>query len=285
MTKSSGGGVYCKHRVNKYGVIAVKKMFKKNYKIVLGIIIGGIISGVGVYAATTLSSSDITYDNSKSGLTSTNLNGAIDELYEKVNNKPPCKVIKGTGTQTSDEIKCGTEEFYVLYPSGDSITVLAKYPIEGGCSKQDPGGYCIAQMETPSYAQNKNCGETILCGNPDITQYKSILINIGLSDTISVSYPSIEDMNRAGCLLLENLKYTDTGDGIVDASFSGNCSSTNLSGIKMLALKNSHNLTVGVHIFPVLVAKDGPIVSHYNQNTETKQIYAMVTIPLEDIIM
>lgn len=49
----------------------------------LGFVIGVIVSGIGVYAATTITSANISYDNSKSGLTSTDLKGAIDELYEK----------------------------------------------------------------------------------------------------------------------------------------------------------------------------------------------------------
>ena len=59
----------------------IKDLVKKNYKVVIGIIIGITISiGIGVSAIAT---KDITYDNSKSGLTSTNLQGAIDEIYEK----------------------------------------------------------------------------------------------------------------------------------------------------------------------------------------------------------
>ncbi len=212
LTKGSGGGVYCKHRVNKYGVIAVKKEVKKrlkrNYKLVLGIIIGGIISGVGAYAATTISSSNISYDNSKSGLTSTNLNGAIDELYEKVNSKP-CNVINGTGTQTSDEIKCGTEEFYVLYSSGDSVTVLTKYPIEGGAAEVATrvdtifgiDYYEKRAIENPSYAQNKACGaEIFVCGGVDfLSKYKETLNKIGLSSDIEVMNPSLSELNKAGC--------------------------------------------------------------------------------------
>ena len=60
----------------------VKKMkifLKKN---ILGIIIGGLIFGTaGVYAATYFPSGDVTYDNSVSGLKSTDVQGAIDELY------------------------------------------------------------------------------------------------------------------------------------------------------------------------------------------------------------
>ena len=47
-----------------------------------GFITGIIVCGtVSVIAATYFPSSDVTYDNKKSGLTSTNVQGAIDELY------------------------------------------------------------------------------------------------------------------------------------------------------------------------------------------------------------
>ena len=57
----------------------MKIFLKKN---ILGIIIGGLIFGTaGVYAATYFPSDDVTYDNSESGLSSTDVQGAIDELY------------------------------------------------------------------------------------------------------------------------------------------------------------------------------------------------------------
>ena len=56
-----------------------------NYKIILGLMIGIILSASGVYAATTYVGNgvDLTYDNSKSGLSSTNVQDALDELYGK----------------------------------------------------------------------------------------------------------------------------------------------------------------------------------------------------------
>ena len=55
------------------------KEFLKKYLIgfVLGIVSACTIS---VIAATYFPSNDVTYDNSESGLTSTNVQGAIDEL-------------------------------------------------------------------------------------------------------------------------------------------------------------------------------------------------------------
>ncbi len=56
-----------------------------NYKILVGLVIGIFLSVTGVYAATTYVGNgvDLTYDNSKSGLSSTNVQDALDELYGK----------------------------------------------------------------------------------------------------------------------------------------------------------------------------------------------------------
>lgn len=63
----------------------VVSFFKKN---ILGIIIGGVIFGsVSVLAATYFPSNQVTYDNGTSGLSSNNVQGAIDELYNNINTK------------------------------------------------------------------------------------------------------------------------------------------------------------------------------------------------------
>ncbi len=58
----------------------IKKILKNNiFCFILGAFIFGVI---GVSAATYFASSDVTYDNSESGLESTDVQGAIDELYD-----------------------------------------------------------------------------------------------------------------------------------------------------------------------------------------------------------
>ncbi len=69
----------------------MKKLFKENMKIILSFTFGFLLAaGIGVYAYT-ISSSDVSYDNSSSGLTSDNVKGALDELYvdsqDAANNK------------------------------------------------------------------------------------------------------------------------------------------------------------------------------------------------------
>ena len=56
---------------------------RKNYKWIIGIMIGIILSLTGVYAATQYTSKNIYYNNEKSSLSSEDVQGAIDELAEK----------------------------------------------------------------------------------------------------------------------------------------------------------------------------------------------------------
>ena len=80
----------------------MKKVFKNNIKLIIGIIIGGLLSGGVVYAA--VSASAVTYSNTNSGLKDsngnnvTNVQEAIDVLYSKV--KP---AYTGTTTFTPTE--------------------------------------------------------------------------------------------------------------------------------------------------------------------------------------
>ncbi len=66
----------------------VKNLFKNSKtKFILGLILGIILTGGGVYAATIGNSKDVFYDNATSNLSSTNVQDALDELYQKLNKK------------------------------------------------------------------------------------------------------------------------------------------------------------------------------------------------------
>ena len=76
-------------------MIQLKKVLnklKENSKIIVAFILGLIISGTGVYAATILfASNQVSYDNTSSGLTSTDVQAALDEIYTTAKTKiPPC---------------------------------------------------------------------------------------------------------------------------------------------------------------------------------------------------
>ena len=82
------------------------KEFLKKYLIgfVLGIVSACTIS---VIAATYFPSNDVTYDNSESGLTSTNVQGAIDELYTECTKEPTAgeSIIEDAGLE-KDPYEC-----------------------------------------------------------------------------------------------------------------------------------------------------------------------------------
>mgnify|MGYP004469642067 CR=1 FL=1 len=64
----------------------IKEKLKKNKRFLLGFLLGILISSGSVYAASIISK-DVSYDNSNSKLTSTNVQGAIDELYKTATDK------------------------------------------------------------------------------------------------------------------------------------------------------------------------------------------------------
>ena len=82
----------------------VKFYIKKNIiSFLIGIIIFG---GVGVYAAVTFPSNDVTYDNTESGLKSKDVQGAIDELYTECTTTPAGdQIIEDAGLE-KDQYEC-----------------------------------------------------------------------------------------------------------------------------------------------------------------------------------
>ena len=64
---------------------------KKNFKyILITIITMFVLTITSIYAANTISGSQVTYDNTSSKLSSTNVQGAIDEIYTNINSKTTC---------------------------------------------------------------------------------------------------------------------------------------------------------------------------------------------------
>ena len=79
------------------------EMFSKKY--LIGIILGIFVFGVGgVYAATYIASNRITYDHSTSGMQATEVQGAIDELYNIC--FPPTTASQVMDGLTKDPYEC-----------------------------------------------------------------------------------------------------------------------------------------------------------------------------------
>ena len=119
----------------------IKGFVNKNYKVVIGIIIGITISIViGVSAVAT---KDVVYDNSKSGLTSTNLQGAIDELNTKATTK--IEEAKKECPEGYECIKLNTNIVAAYtYNSSSCITGEEETCVKTTCYKSTTAGSCPA---------------------------------------------------------------------------------------------------------------------------------------------
>lgn len=95
-----------------------------NYKFLLGVVVGLILSSTLVYAVT-IGSNQVSYDNTKSGMKATTMQGALDELYEKTT-KRTCKVVEGNKTTIGSTVNCEGENFYIAV-TGSTIALIAKY--------------------------------------------------------------------------------------------------------------------------------------------------------------
>ncbi len=116
----------------------IVKHLKNNYKIIIGIIIGVVISGCGVYAATVIAASSLGYtDNSSLG--ANNVQDAIDKLNTKATTKikeaeakcPSGNVCTKTWAKLGDYVK--------MTPTSKSYTVTTAMT-----------GYTSEQMINPS---------------------------------------------------------------------------------------------------------------------------------------
>ena len=108
------------------------KILKKNYKLLIGFILGLVVAGTSVYAATVISSKDISYDNTSSKLSSTNVKDALDELSTKTELKNRDNIVEGyTYNQTS-----GASTYCV---TGEEATC-----VKTTCYKSTNAGSCPA---------------------------------------------------------------------------------------------------------------------------------------------
>ena len=118
----------------------VKKFLLGNIKTVVVFILGLIIGG-SVYAATILFQSNIVgYNNAISGLSATNVQDALDELYDKANS---CVNINNMGTPTN----------YINYGSNKPTTSSPTIPPSGkniyvGLYEDGQYGVCIKRNGT-----------------------------------------------------------------------------------------------------------------------------------------
>ena len=102
----------------------IKKVLKN--RIFLCILIAIIFGTIGVSAATYFSSSSVTYDNKESGLSSTNVQGAIDELYTKIPDNTTASDLKQNIVTSGDGLyKDENEEGRYFYKGNNPNNYIA----------------------------------------------------------------------------------------------------------------------------------------------------------------
>ena len=98
----------------------MKKEKMKYYvrKNIISFVIGLILFGsLGVYAIVTFQSKDVSYENKSSGLSSNNVQGAIDELYEE------CTKVPAPGDTILDSVDVVTSVNISNLKGNDSINL------------------------------------------------------------------------------------------------------------------------------------------------------------------
>ena len=98
----------------------------KNHKLVVGLLIGSILTCTGVYAASVLKGDAVGYSNSSSGLSATNVQDAIDEVYKKADIRNYDNIVSA---YTYNSSTCVTGE-----ESTCEKTTCYKDTTEGSCS-------------------------------------------------------------------------------------------------------------------------------------------------------
>ncbi len=102
----------------------MKNVLKKHIKFIIGLIIGMAIPGL-VYAATILYASDeVSYDNSVTGFTSSDVQGALDELYLLCRGDDPSGASNVSGKSPVKKLKVG--DYFTMKPDKDIYTIDEK---------------------------------------------------------------------------------------------------------------------------------------------------------------
>jgi hypothetical protein len=139
----------------------VLKLLNSNKKFILGIILGILLTSTTVYAVTALATS-ISYDNTSSGISATNVQDALDELYTRANTWINPNNNFGTpqyyafgiykGWCSSTDTKCNS---FADFPTTSTSAPSGKNVY---ATKYEDGGYgvCINRNGTPHCFRGRN---------------------------------------------------------------------------------------------------------------------------------
>lgn len=230
-----------------------KNIIKTNSKIVLAFILGALVAGVSVSASILLPSEEVLYDNTQSGGSSNNVQGAIEELYRKTESG-------------SDSCDCtGKSSYFISGYTYNQDSSSANYCITG----KEPT--CV---ETTCYKNKvKNS-----CKAGDIIQYKvnntdmiafNVMYDNGNTITMQSQQNTLEDV-----AWISSSDYAEAGGS--NFGSNGNNSKGPITALKRLEATtggwtyvNNQNYTMGQTVFKTNFYTGCSDYNICNENTYT----------------
>lgn len=112
-----------------------------------------------------------------------------------VNAKNSCKIVSGTGNDIGDEIKCGTESFYIVSTTDDTVSMLAKYNLMVG-DKID-----YFELDEPATFTSSSEAESFCNSEAELKGYDPYYTFPMVTD------PYAYNQEVIGCRVYEQIKY------------------------------------------------------------------------------
>ncbi len=214
------------------------KIIKNSYPLIIGLIIGGILAGIGVYAAILVQGSNVSYSNSATKLEGTTAQSAINEINDMVNGrfvsaytyKSSCVTgeesacVKNTcyRTKTANSCKAGDiikyrvndstiVTFHVMYDNGSTILMQSQkniiYNTKWNTSSKNQDGplEILAALEAATAGWNNVTNTTYAAGETDsitgCSAYNSCTTNTYTlaSRTVKARLISLQEASQFGC--------------------------------------------------------------------------------------
>ena len=217
----------------------MKLFFKKNIKLLMAFILGVAVTSSIVYA-TILDSKDVNYDNTKSGIEATNVQDAVDELYDKSQNSKKCPdgyickenpIVKAytynsTSCITGEEESCETTNCY-------------KNKTAGSCPAGTIIKYKVNDSEEKYFHVLHDDGDTITMQQRENTTSNYVWNSDGNSEGPLTILPILEN-ETSGWSNVNDITYTAGTDTLYQNAYTGCIASS--TGDKLSCTRNTYTL-------------------------------------------
>lgn len=202
----------------------LKKFLIKNYTLFFGVIFGIILSSVSVYAVSIINSKDVSYSNTSSGLNSTDVQDAIDELKLKVDQIGKYTYsnpnISAAYIQDSSTCITGSEDTcqQISIVSGDNVSpgTIIKYAVND--SEEIYFHVLHDDGNTITMQQTENTADDVAWYSDSQDNTKGPLTALNLLETVTATWNNVNNQTYTmGTTIFKDNAYTGCG------SYNGTC--------------------------------------------------------------